>query len=466
MAYQVISRKWRPQFFRDVVGQSHVVVTLQNAIRRGRIAHAYLFAGPRGVGKTTTARILSKALNCEKGPTPEPCNQCLQCKSITEGKNMDVLEIDGASNRGIDEVRALRENVKFAPTQSRYKIYIIDEVHMLTTEAFNALLKTLEEPPPHVCFIFATTAPHKVPLTILSRCQRFDFHKIPTTLLMERLQHIANAEGIKIRKEALKIIAEVSDGSLRDAESILDQLASFVEGEIKEEDVNNLLGKVGKDFLLKFVQKLKEGNFPEIWTLTQTFLSQGKPMEGFLEEIANFLKLMLFYKLGVKDKNWEEEAEGLSALIDDWEEREIVELVERFLEIREKVKRSDTPILTLEASLLKLKNWQKKESKDPWLQILEKAKDLGKTLYATLKQSKPLKVTEKEIVISLPCISHYFENIPGRKELEEWAKKNIGKSLSYKFKERQREEEKKYDKIVEKAMELFNAKVIREEKNG
>ncbi|NMC90541.1 MAG: DNA polymerase III subunit gamma/tau, partial [Smithella sp.] len=224
MEYQVLARKFRPQTFEEVAGQEPVVRTLVNAIAQGRIGHAFLFSGPRGVGKTSVARILAKSLNCEKGPTATPCNKCTNCKEITEGRSMDVREIDGASNRGIDEIRELRENVKFAPAASKYKVYIIDEVHMLTREAFNALLKTLEEPPGHVIFIFATTENHKVPATILSRCQCYDFRRISLSQIAANLGRLAAKENIVISATALSWIAEAGDGSMRDALSILDQL--------------------------------------------------------------------------------------------------------------------------------------------------------------------------------------------------------------------------------------------------
>ena len=245
--YLIFARKFRPERFEEIVGQESVTQILQNAISSGRIPQSFLFAGPRGVGKTSTARILAKALNCVKGPTDSPCNQCEICGEITRTNSLDVIEIDGASNRGIEEIRTLRENVKFKPAQSRFKIYVIDEVHMLTGEAFNALLKTLEEPPEHVKFIFATTEPHKVPLTILSRCQRFNFKRIPTEAIAEKLQEIAKAEGLKPETKALFLIARVSDGSLRDAETLLDQLGVLSEGKIREEDVLLALGLAGQE---------------------------------------------------------------------------------------------------------------------------------------------------------------------------------------------------------------------------
>ncbi len=242
MSYLVIARKWRPQSFEEIVGQEHISQTLQNAIRSNRVAHAFLFTGVRGVGKTTAARILAKALNCEQGPTPTPCNQCGNCQEITAGNAVDVLEIDGASNTGVDDVREIIENVRYQPARSRFKIYIIDEVHMLSTSAFNALLKTLEEPPPHVKFIFATTDPHKVPHTIHSRCQRYDFKRIAFRSIAERLAQIAASEGIEVSEQALFAIAREGEGSMRDAQSLFDQVIAFAGKTVEDGDIGKALG--------------------------------------------------------------------------------------------------------------------------------------------------------------------------------------------------------------------------------
>ncbi len=256
--YMPLARKYRPQTFSDLIGQEHVTTTLTNALRSGRVAQAYLFTGQRGVGKTSAARILAKCLNCAHGPTATPCNACPSCAQIVQGNSLDVIEIDGASNRGIDEIRALRETVGFAPTSGAFRVYIIDEVHMLTMEAFNALLKTLEEPPAHVKFIFATTAVNKVPATILSRCQRFDFRRIEPKIMVEALSRIAAQESIAIEPDALYAIARASEGSLRDAEVILDQAANCAGGALREADLAALLGMVETEALLGLMQAMLE----------------------------------------------------------------------------------------------------------------------------------------------------------------------------------------------------------------
>jgi len=289
MSYIVFARKYRPQTFDDVVGQPHITTTLKNAIAQSRVAHAYLFAGPRGVGKTTTARVLAKALNCEKGPTPTPCNTCASCKEITQGSSLDILEIDGASNRGIEEIRSLRENAQFSPSKGRFKVYIIDEVHMLSGDAFNALLKTLEEPPPHLKFIFATTHPHKVPATILSRCQRFDFRRIATKDIADNLKAIANDEKLNIKDEALGLIARYSDGSLRDAQVILDQIASFTQGKVDSGDVAKILGIVDDEILFGLSAAISGRDPVRALTIIDRLMNDGKDVvQVILELIEHF----------------------------------------------------------------------------------------------------------------------------------------------------------------------------------
>ena len=251
MSYLVIARKWRPTLFDEIVGQDHVTRTLRNAVSSGRIAHAYLFSGPRGVGKTTAARILAKSINCDLSTSPDPCNECDNCKAITSGASVDCIEIDGASNTGVDNVRELRDSIRFVPASCKYKVYIIDEVHMLSTPAFNALLKTLEEPPEHAVFIFATTEVHKIPRTILSRCQRFDFKRIPFKVISKHLALITKTESIDVEGEVLDIIAREADGSLRDAQSLLDQTIAFAGSEIRCEDVFDALGLMDRTLLFE-----------------------------------------------------------------------------------------------------------------------------------------------------------------------------------------------------------------------
>ncbi|MBL7075602.1 DNA polymerase III subunit gamma/tau [candidate division KSB1 bacterium] len=299
MSYLVMARKWRPQVFEKIVGQGHISLTLKNAIKSSRISHAYIFTGPRGIGKTTTARILAKALNCAQGVTPEPCNQCTRCKEITEGRSLDVLEIDGASNRGIDEVRNLRENIKYAPVGGRYKIYIIDEVHMLTKEAFNALLKTLEEPPGHTVFIFATTEPHRVPATILSRCQRFDFHRISIDDMIENLRQIAAQEQIEVDDECLRIMARKADGSLRDAQSLLDQMVSFGGNKVSLEDVVNTLGIIPQDLFFQVSDRIRARDMGGCLSLIDGVVRQGYDPQEFLIGLGeHFRNLLLTRALG------------------------------------------------------------------------------------------------------------------------------------------------------------------------
>ena len=295
MAYVALYRKWRPQGFDSLVGQEAVRTALTNALETGRIAHAYLFAGPRGTGKTSTAKILAKAVNCEHGPTPNPCNKCQNCVRINDGTSMDVFEIDAASNRGIDEIRDLREKVAFAPVNGRYKVYIIDEVHMLTTEAFNALLKTLEEPPPHVIFILATTEPHKIPATIHSRCQRFDFKRVTDSDIVKRLREVADGSGIAADDDALQLIAVQADGGMRDALSLLDQCGVMAE-HVSAETVRSVLGIVGREALRELVKAVGEGNVPKSLELLEALLAGGKDVKQIITELAEYLRAVLLYK--------------------------------------------------------------------------------------------------------------------------------------------------------------------------
>ncbi len=298
MSYLVLARKWRPQRFEEVVGQHHVTATLANALKTGRLSHAYLFSGPRGVGKTSVARILAKAINCAQGPTNEPCNECEACRAITQGHCIDVLEIDGASNRGIDDVRQLRESVKYAPASVRAKVYIIDEVHMLTTDAFNALLKTLEEPPRHVYFVLATTEPLRVPPTILSRCQRHDFGRLTVEELVAHLERIGAAEQLAIDREALRLIARKAEGSVRDTLTLLDQVAATGEGPFTAARVQEILGLSGSALYFEISAAITAGDVTRALTSLDTAYQEGLNLQELTDELVPHFRGLLLATLG------------------------------------------------------------------------------------------------------------------------------------------------------------------------
>ncbi len=295
--FVVTARKWRPQSFSDVVGQQHISNTLKNAIKNNRVHHAYLFCGPRGVGKTTTARILSRAVNCLNPVENEPCNECENCINILNGQSMDVIEIDGASNNSVDDIRKLRENAKYAPSGSKYKMYIIDEVHMLSTSAFNALLKTLEEPPPHLIFVFATTEAHKVPATIISRCQKFDFRRMEIDSIVNRLKFIADSEGISVDEESLITVAKKGDGSMRDSQSIFDQVVAFCGKDIHYKDMADALNLIDEDFYFRISSSMLKHDLADMFDIANGVVNRGYDLKEALHGLIDFFRNILTIKV-------------------------------------------------------------------------------------------------------------------------------------------------------------------------
>ena len=358
MSYQVLARKYRPQTFEEVVGQKPIVTTLQNAVSNRRIHHAYLFSGLRGVGKTTVARLLAKALNCAEGPTPTPCNACASCREIAECRAMDVLEIDGASNRGIDAVRELRETVRYAPARDRYKIYIIDEVHMLTTEAWNALLKTLEEPPPHVLFVFATTDYRKLPLTILSRCQHFEFKKIAPADMAPHLKHMAEGEKVKVPAGVIDLITRMAEGSLRDAQSALDQVIAFSGPAVTDEQARTILGVIDRDLILDFYTAVRARDYSRLVDIVETLFEKGHQPVQFLEDLMAHGRDLLLVRVlanpGRHVAGGAEEVEALREQASRFSEDELLRILELMTREEHHIKNSGHPRFLLEALAIKL----------------------------------------------------------------------------------------------------------------
>ncbi|MGA8657892.1 MAG: DNA polymerase III subunit gamma/tau [Chthoniobacterales bacterium] len=356
VSYQVFARKYRPQVFDDVLGQDHVIQTLKNAIVQNRLAHAYLFVGPRGTGKTSTARILAKALNCQYGPTVNPCGKCDSCREISQGISFDVLEIDGASNNSVDQIRELRENVRFAPVRGRYKIYIIDEVHMLTQQAFNALLKTLEEPPSHVIFVFATTEPNRVLPTILSRCQRFDLRRIPTRTIAKHLQFIAQQEGVTLTTAAMEAIAVAADGGLRDAESMLDQLVAFCGNQIGESEVLNVFGLTSERVVADLTRAVLFGRASEALSIIHQQSEAGKDLIKLLADLLGFLRNLLISKVdmdNLKEELGELTRDALEELRDKVGPEQLLRLIEELSAVEPTIKWTSNKKLQLEIGIIR-----------------------------------------------------------------------------------------------------------------
>ena len=521
MSYTVFARRYRPQRFDEIVGQETIARTLQNAIKADRVAHAYLFAGPRGVGKTSTARILAKALNCKTGPTVKPCSSCSSCIEIGDGRSLDVIEIDGASNRGIDEIRVLRENVKFSPSAGKFKIYIIDEVHMLTTEAFNALLKTLEEPPGFVKFIFATTQPHKVIPTILSRCQRFDFRRITVLEITAQLERIIVSENIKVDKEVLFAIAKASDGSLRDAESVLDQLVSFSEERISLKDVVSVLGLVEQEVLFEITDKIIQKDAKAVLGLLNNLIDGGKDIGVFLTNLIEHFRNLMIAKVTKGDtKLVDLPLEICERLLRQSELLSLEEIFSAFnilVSAQEMSKRLNSLRIPLEVNLIRLAHdkrgsitlihqgkhpqemkqppvndkspqeaAQRQDAKiestdapqsisldkikDAWQNIINNLGRIKMSVATYLNEGEPIKVQGSIVVISFPKNYSLHKESLERHENMALIEKSLSELFNVNLKvnfilsaQNLRKEDSEKNPFVKSALEMFEGRVIKEE---
>lgn len=414
MSFIVTARKWRPQKFSEVAGQEHITATLKNAIKNNRIAHAYLFTGPRGVGKTTTARILAKTLNCLNQIDSEPCGECEMCVSIQSTQSLDIIEIDGASNRGIDEVRTLRDSVKYAPTKGKYKVYIIDEVHMLTRESFNAFLKTLEEPPAHTIFIFATTDVHKVPLTIISRCQRFDFRRIQLGAIKSVLSEIAKEEKIKIDDKTLTIIAKKADGALRDAESFFDQVVSFCGNKIDSETVAQMLNLIDDEIYFRISDAVLNKDYKEVFQVSTIIYENGWDfldfMDGLVEHFRNIMSVIATEKTDLIETADAFKANYMNYL-GQFSEGDLLRILNFLNKTQQELKYTQNQKLKIEISLSHLIGLEKSSTINEIISEIDNPKEASKQLSFTSVQS------EKKNYISYNTINEVRESRSSRPKI-------------------------------------------------
>jgi DNA polymerase-3 subunit gamma/tau len=516
MSYIVIARKYRPKNFDEIIGQEHITRTLKNAIRNERIAHAYLFSGPRGIGKTTTARVLSKSLNCEKGPIDTPCNSCSNCIEIDESRNIDVLEIDGASNRGIDEIRTLQENIRYAPTQGKHKIYIIDEVHMLTPEAFNALLKTLEEPPSHVIFIFATTQPHKLPSTVLSRCQRFNFRRLTVSEIDAKLKDIAEKENIKIEEDARILIARQADGSLRDGESMLDQLFTYTDTKISINEVRKMFGFLEEDIYFTLTDSIKKKDENKILNIIDDAFDKGYNMEEFVIGYIKHLRKIFLLKNEVEIQDLSKsERTKYEQVVGYFSNFLLLQFLNRISLLIRKMKNTAISRILLEIEFLTLSRFEDSvhiqellksiENMDPekstnktkenfenynttsdqntenkenhnfenvWDDLVNKICSLNPPFAGILQNLKPSGYENDVVTIKLQEPYGYIENElkqkNGKKLIEENLTSMMGKPIKIKFlkdnkkssPKEKKESKLKEHKMVKKAQKILNAEIV------